>query len=146
MTSLSGEVAAMLAILGQGPGAGQVREFVDSFEVDVEEDRDDDGADEELYLVLADAGVELSFTGGELTAIFVFLDGDDEHERYRTPDALVDGLSIDGGRDEVRTAFGAPVRSREGYDLFAVDERFLHVEYLDGRPRLLTVMLRDVAA
>lgn len=146
MTAIGGDVTTYLEILGLAPDAPRVAAFVDAFDVEVEVEGDemDLGGEQETYIVLADAGVELNFTDGELTAIFAYLDGDDEHEPFRTPETLVDGLTFHEDREGIRAVLGAPKREAGGYDLFAIGDRFLHVEYTDGRARMVTAMLRDV--
>lgn len=71
MSAITGDVTTYLEILGLAPDAAQVAAFVDAFDVEVEEDEIDLDGEQETYLILADAGVDLNFTDGELTAIFV---------------------------------------------------------------------------
>ncbi|WP_144720368.1 hypothetical protein [Agrococcus jejuensis] len=146
MTAITGEVATYLEILGLAPDAPRVSAFVDAFGVDVEVDEMELGGEQERYVILADAGVELNFTDGELTAIFAYLDGDDEHEPFRTPGSLIDGLTLEEDRDGIRAVLGAPMRQAGGYDFYAVGDRFLHVEYADDHARMITALLRDPLA
>jgi hypothetical protein len=146
MSTIAGDITRFLAILGESPDASAVTAFVDSFEVEVEEDEMELGDEVETYLILADAGVELNFTDGVLTAVFAYVEGDDEHEAFRDAPSLVDGLTLTEDRDGIRAVLGTPVRSTDAFDLFQVGDRFLHVEYADERPRMLTALLEDVGA
>ena len=140
---LTGEITTMLAALGQQEfdegGLGLLGLVGPTYE--------DEAYPGELYRTFPRMGAAVNYeetdTGMVAQTVFVYLEARDGAEPYPTPDRLIDGLALtSAGREAIRARLGEPVLAKDGFDAFAVGERYLHVEYrADGSPAMVTAMI-----
>ncbi|WP_375000982.1 hypothetical protein [Aeromicrobium sp. CTD01-1L150] len=140
---LTGEITTVLGALGQGiydeGGLSLFGLAGATYE--------DDEFPGELYRTFTPHGIAVQYEGDDsemlAQAVFVYLEARDGADPYPTPDGLIGGLPLSGAsRDDVRAHLGEPERTADGFDAFAVDGRFLHVEYgTNGTVSMVTAML-----
>lgn len=99
----------------------------------------------DLFITFPEGGVSVNYEGDEpqAVAVFVFIQPTERVDAYPAPDQLISGLRLStAGRADVAEHFGEPARSGGAFDVFAVDDRFLHFEYSsEGQLKMVTAVL-----
>lgn len=141
--AITGEVTTMLGALGQGEydeGGLRLLGLVGPT-------YEDDAFPGELYRTFPRMGAAVNYeetdVGMIAQAVFVYLEARDGAEPYPTPDRLIDGLALtNADREDVRARLGEPILVKDGFDAFAIGERYLHIEYsADGSPTMITALI-----
>ena len=104
--------------------------------------------DGELFITYPEGGISVSYEGEDeeqqAVAVFVHIQPSDDAGAYPAPDQLFEGLQLSAAeRADVAAHFGEPVHSGGAFDVFAVNDRYVHFEYgANGDLIMLTAMLR----
>lgn len=148
MTTVSGEIAVLLDVLGHREGDSHVLQAIVLVGPRMEVSEYDFDGEKSKYYVFKDAGTELLFEDGVLASVMVRTqpDPDDEtYGQYPRPAALVEGLSATAERSEVTAFLGEPERSGPSFDRYQVNGRYLHFEFgPNGRVARISALLDPV--
>lgn len=144
MTTVTGEIAALLDVLGCRTGDNQVLHAMTvigclDFKMDIEK-FDFDG-EKSTHFIFKPAGTDLVFENDILEMIMVRTQPDYQDEAYRLyprPEALVDGLSSTATRAEVTALLGNPERVGPNFDRYEVNQHYLHFEF-DSNGRVVSL-------
>lgn len=133
MTTVTGEAAVMLGVLGRRKGDDRILDVVALVGPDMEVDEfaSDDGG-RTTYFAFPPTGTDLIFKNDLLVSVMVRTQPDLQDESYGLyprPAALIEGLSGTAGRAEVKAFMGAPERVGPNFDVYEVNERYLHFEF-----------------
>lgn len=141
MTTISGDLAVMLDVLGRRQGDSRILDAIALVGPDMEvEEFDFDGA-KSTYFTFKPAGTDLLFEDDVLASVMVRTRPDDQDETYGLyprPTALVDGLSATATRAEVTALLGDPERVGPSFDRYEVNNRYLHFEF-DSSSRIAKI-------
>ena len=148
MTTVTGEVAVLLDVLGCRKGDSRILEAIALVGPGMEVEEFDSDSEKSTYFVFRPAGTELLFENDVLVAVMVRTQPDAQHPgygRYPRPTALIDGLSPTATRAEVTAFLGAPERTGRAFDRYEVNEHYLHVEFApNGGIGMLSALLEPV--
>jgi hypothetical protein len=138
---LTGKVVRLAYGLGRSPLS---REVVDMIGLADEPHRvthvDEFGR---THLRGADPGLVLVVEDDVVTEVVVRTRPVDGEPAYPLADALVDGITGDATRAEVRERFGRPMGTTPELDAFELDGYLQHAYYVDDRLVRLVLVLRE---
>lgn len=132
MTTVTGEMAVMLGVLGRRQGDDRILDAISLVGPTMEVDEDDIDGEKSTYFLFKPAGTEMVFEDDVLEMIMVRTQPDDldpSFGLYPRPAALVEGISPTATRAEVTAFLGAPERVGPSFDRFEANGRYLHFEY-----------------
>ncbi|MEU7524109.1 hypothetical protein AB0A74_00060 [Saccharothrix sp. NPDC042600] len=148
MTTITGEMAVMLDVLGNRQGDDRILDAIALVGPRMEVEEFDFDGEKSTYFTFKPAGTELLFEDDVLVSIMVRTQRDDQDETYGVyprPSALVEGLSPTATRAEVAAFLGRPERVGPNFDRYEVNERYLYFEFdPDGRVTRLSALLEPV--
>ncbi|QBS39456.1 hypothetical protein [Nocardia sp. CS682] len=148
MSIVTGEVAAMLNVLGLRKGDNRILDVIVLLGPEMEVEDFDWGDVQSTYYLFRRAGTELLFEDEVLVSAIVRTLPDSADETYRPyprPGALLEGLSPNATRSEVTALLGQPERAGPNFDRYEVNNRYLHFEFDPaGRVAKLSALLEPV--
>ncbi|WP_112264046.1 hypothetical protein [Lentzea terrae] len=148
MTTVSGEIAVMLDVLGHRKGDSRILDAIVLIGPKMEVSEYDFDGEKSTYYVFKDAGTELLFEDDVLASIMVRTQPDPEDEtygQYPRPGELVEGLSATATRSEVTAFLGNPERTGPSFDRYQTNNRYLHFEFgPNGRVARISALLEPV--
>jgi hypothetical protein len=142
----SGDLATYLRASGAAPGSADLAAAMAIVGGDFTVDDTPYTGPGDHYLVAPTGEVAILIQRNIATAIFLRIRGGEGFEPYSRVSGLFPGSTTAPAREEIRGLFGEPMRSAAAYDLFEVDDRFVHVEYDAEGLSLVTVMDQDPLA
>lgn len=147
MTSpkLTGTITTFLTALNHPELDEEVQTVISVLGESYETETYNDTGVEEKYLSAPEQGVELLLDDGILNTIFIYATPTDENEVFSDWEGLIDGLNEDSTREEIRAIVGDPVKTATLYDLYQVEDRFIHFQFDESSQHLnkLTLMAKD---
>ncbi|MBN6037785.1 hypothetical protein [Amycolatopsis sp. 195334CR] len=148
MTTVTGEMAVLLGVLGYRQGDSRILEAIALVGPGLQVEEFDFDGEKSTYFTFKPAGTDLLFENDVLVSAMVRTQQDSQdgtYGLYPRPDALVDGLSPTASRAEVGALLGPPERSGPNFDRFRVNNHYLHVEFgADNRIARLSALLEPV--
>lgn len=132
MTTVTGEMASMLDVLGSRQGDDRILEVIGLLSPDMEVEEFDFDGEKSTYFTFKAAGTDLLFENEVLVSIMVRTQPDSQDSTYGSyprPTALIEGLSPTATRNEVAALLGDPERVGPDFDRYEVGNRYLHVEF-----------------
>ncbi|MGP4028842.1 hypothetical protein [Actinomadura sp. 3N407] len=148
MTTVTGEVALLLDVLGRWQGDSQILEAIALVGPEMEVEEFDLDSEKSTYFIFKPAGTDLLFENNVLVSVMVRTqpDGQDPgYGQYPRPTALIDGLSPTATRAEVAAFLGTPERTGRTFDRYEVNKRYLHFEFEpNGRIGKLSALLEPI--
>ncbi|MDA2808400.1 hypothetical protein [Nocardiopsis suaedae] len=148
MTTVTGEAALLLDVLGHRKGDRRILDAIALLGPQTErEDFDFDG-EKSTYLIFKPAGTDLLFENDVLVSITVRTHHDDhdpDYAPYPRPKALIDGLPPTATRAETAALLGPPERTGPNFDRYEANKRYLHFEFEpNGRISKLSALLEPI--
>jgi hypothetical protein len=148
MTTVTGEVALLLDVLGRRQGDSRILEAIALVGPAMEVEEFDFDGEKSTYFIFKPAGTDLLFENNVLVSVMVRTqpDGQDPgYGLYPRPTALIDGLSPTATRAEVTAFLGTPERTGPNFDRYEVNKRYLHFEFEpDGRISKFSALLEPI--
>lgn len=148
MTTVTGEMAVMLNVLGFRQGDSRILEAIALVGPDMEVEEFDFDGEKSTYFTFKRTGTDLLFENDVLVSVMVRTQPDSQDETYGLyprPAALVDGLSPTATRAEVAALLGNPERVGPNFDRYEVNTRYLHFEFdSNGRITKLSALLEPI--
>ena len=148
MTTVTGEIAVLLDVLGHRQGDSRILEAIVLVGPRMEVVKWDFDGEQSTTYAFKPAGTDLLFENDVLVSVMVRTqpDSQDEtHGLYPRPAALVDGLSPTATRAEVTACLGSPERVGPNFDRYEVNNRYLHFEFgSNGRLARLSTLLEPI--
>lgn len=148
MTTVTGEMAVMLGVLGYRRGDGRVLEAIALVGPKMQVEEFDFDGDKSTYLTFKPAGTDLLFEEDVLVSVMVRTQPDSQdatYGLYPRPAALIDGLPPTATRAEVAALLGDPERVGPSFDRYEVDKRHLHFEFdSNGRVAKVSALLEPI--
>ncbi|MFF3228151.1 hypothetical protein ACFYV7_35525 [Nocardia suismassiliense] len=148
MPIVTGEMAAMLNVLGLRKGDNRILDVIVLVGPSMEVEQFDFGDVQSTYYLFRQAGTELLFENEVLVSAMVRTQPDSEDETYALyprPDNLLEGLSPTATRTEVTALLGQPERTGPNFDRYEVNDHYLHFEFdAAGRVAKLSALLEPV--
>lgn len=147
MTTVTGEMAVMLNVLGLRQGDDRILDVIVLVGPKMEVEEFDWEDERSTYFIFRPAGTDLLFENDVLVSAMVRTQPDSEDDAYGVyprPNRLVDGLSPTATRAEVAARLGKPERTGPNFDRYEVNGRYLHFEFNDGRIAKLSALLEPV--
>ncbi|MFI9402035.1 hypothetical protein [Nocardia sp. NPDC052316] len=148
MPIVTGEMAAMLNVLGLRQGDKRILDVIVLLGPEMEVEHADWGEVQSTYYLFRRAGTELLFEDELLVSAMVRTQPDSEDETYGLyprPDNLLEGLSPNATRTEVTAVLGQPERTGPNFDRYEVNDHYLHFEFdAAGRIARLSALLEPV--
>ncbi|CAM4483090.1 hypothetical protein NONI108955_33715 [Nocardia ninae] len=148
MSIVTGEMAAMLNVLGLRKGDNRILDVIVLVGPEMEVEDFDWGDVQSTYYLFRRAGTELLFEDEVLVSAMVRTqpDGEDEtYGLYPRPGELLEGLSPTATRTEVAAALGKPERTGPNFDRYEINDHYLHFEFdAAGRVAKLSALLEPV--
>ncbi|MFC7403983.1 hypothetical protein [Georgenia alba] len=95
--------------------------------------------------VASEGGTEFMFEDGVLHSVLLHGPGSQDGA-YPRPSALIDGLSLDSGREQLEFVLGEPHRSTPGYVKYKVGDCFVNFTFADDVVKDVQVQRTDVGA
>lgn len=145
MTTVTGEMAVMLDVLGYRKGDGRILEAIILVGPKMEVTEHDFDGETSTHYLFKPAGTELVFENDVLEMVMVRTQPDSQdatYGLYPRPAALVDGLSATATRAEVAAFLGDPERVGPSFDRYEVNKRYLHFEFdSNGRVAKISALL-----
>jgi hypothetical protein len=141
MTTVTGEIAVLLGVLGHRQGDSRILEAIILVGPDMAVEEFNFDGEKLTYFTFRSAGTDLIFENDVVVSVTVRTQPDSQDETYGLyprPAALVDGLSPIATRAEVAALLGAPERVGPNFDRYEANERFLHFEF-DSKSRVAKV-------
>src|SRR5437016_7017709 len=132
MTTVTGEMAVLLDVLGNRKGDSRILEAIVLVGPTMEVEEFDFGGEKSTYYIFKPAGTDLAFENDVLEMVMVRTQPDSQDETYGLyprPAALVDGLSPTATRAEVTAFLGNPERVGPNFDRYEVNKHYLHFEF-----------------
>lgn len=142
---LTGTITTFLVALNHPEVDEEVQTVIGVLGESYETETYNDTEVEEKYLSAPAQGLELLLNDGILNTIFIYAAPTDENEVFSDWEGLIDGLNGDSAREEIRSILGEPVKTATLYDLYQLEDRFIHFEFDESSQRLnkLTLMAKD---
>lgn len=142
MTTVTGEIAVMLGVLGLRKSDDRILDVVALVgpDMEVEEFDADDGV-RSTYFIFTPTGTDMLFKNDFLVSVMIRTQPDiqdDTYGLYPRPGVLVDGLSATARRAEVTAFLGAPERVGPNFDVYEFNKRCLHFEF-DSNSRVARI-------
>lgn len=148
MTTITGEMAVMLDVLGYRLGDDRILKAIILVGPRMEVEEFDFDGEQSKYYTFKPAGTDLLFENTVLVSAMVRTQPDSQDETYGLyprPTALIDGLSPTATREEVTAFLGAPERVGPDFDRYEVNERYLHFQFdANGRVARVTALLEPI--
>ncbi|WP_232661984.1 hypothetical protein [Pseudonocardia sp. TRM90224] len=148
MTTVAGEIAVLLGVLGLRKGDDRILDAVALVGPKMEVEELDFDGERSTYYCFRPAGTDLLFENDLLVAAIVrtrTAPGDEGYGLYPRPTELVEGLSPTATRAEVAAMLGHPERAGSGFDRYEVNGHYLHFEFAaDGRATKVSALLDPV--
>lgn len=139
MTTITGDMAVMLDVLGLHQGDNRILDVVVLAGPAMDVDECDFDGEKSTHFVFKPTGTEIVFENDIVEMVMVRTRPDQQDASFRVYPrlaALVDGLDpATATRAEVIEFLGKPVRVDAGFEQYAVNGRYLHVEY-DAEDRI----------
>jgi hypothetical protein len=148
MTTVTGEAAVLLGVLGHRQGDSRILEAIALVGPAMEVEEFDFDGEKSTYFIFKPAGTDLLFEDDVLVSIMVRTQPDSQDETYGVyprPAALVDGLRPTATRAEVTALLGRPERVGPNFDRYEANRHYLHFEF-DSHDRVakLSTLLEPV--
>ncbi|WP_149261923.1 hypothetical protein [Actinomadura sp. K4S16] len=144
MTTVTGEIAVLLDVLGRRQGDDRILDAVALVGPTMEVEEFDFDGEKSTYYIFKPAGTDLIFEDKVLVSAMVRTQPDPQdaaYGLYPRPTALVDGLSPTATRAEVTAFLGTPERVGPSFDRYQVNEHYLHFEFdQNGRTARITAL------
>ncbi|ACU37659.1 hypothetical protein KCV87_01430 [Actinosynnema pretiosum subsp. pretiosum] len=148
MTTVSGEAAVFLDVLGHRQGDSRILEAITLVGPAMEVEELDFDGERSVYFIFKPAGTDLLFEDDVLVSAMVRTQPDAQdpsYGLYPRPEALVAGLPAVAARHEVSALLGAPERSGPAFDRYRANGRYLHFEFdPDDRVARISALLEAV--
>jgi hypothetical protein len=148
MTTITGEMAVMLDVLGYRQGDSRILDAIALVGPDMMVEEFDFDGEKSTYFTFKPAGTDLLFENDVLVSVIVRTQPDSQDETYGLyprPAALVDGLSPTATRAEVTALLGDPERVGPNFDRYEVNKRYLHFEFdSNSRVAKLSALLEPI--
>lgn len=148
MTTVTGEMAVMLDVLGHRQGDSRILDAIALVGPTMEVTEHDFDGEKSTHFIFKPAGTELVFENDVLDMVMVRTQPDSQDETfglYPRPAALVDGLSPTATRAEVTAFLGRPEREGADFDRYEVNNRYLHFEFdSNSRVTKLSALLEAI--
>jgi len=148
MTTVTGEMAVLLDVLGNRKGDSRILEAIVLVGPTMEVEEFDFGGEKSTYYIFKPAGTDLAFENDVLEMVMVRTQPDSQDETYGLyprPAALVDGLSPTATRAEVTAFLGNPERVGPNFDRYEVNKHYLHFEFdSNSRVARLSALLEPI--
>lgn len=141
MTTVTGEMAVMLDVLGYHQGDSRILEAIALVGPAMEVEEFDFDGEKSTHFLFKPSGTELAFENDVLEMVMVRTQPDSQDETYGLyprPAALIDGLSSTASRAEVTAFLGDPERVGPDFDRYEVNKRYLHFEF-DSNSRVAKI-------
>lgn len=147
MTTVTGEIAVMLEVLGCRRDDDRILEAIILVGPDFEITEHDFDGEKSTHYLFKPNGTEMVFENDVLEMIQVRTQPDSQDPTfglYPRPAALVDGLSATAGRANVTAFLGDPERVGPNFDRYQVNKHYLHFEF-DSNSRVAKISALLVA-
>jgi hypothetical protein len=148
MTTVTGEMAVLLDVLGYGQGDSRILEAIALVGPGMEVEKFDFDGEKSTYFIFKPAGTELLFEDDVLVSVMVRTQSDEQDETYGLyprPAALICGLPPTATRAEVMSLLGRPERVGPNFDRYEVNKRHLHFEFAsNGRVAMISALLEPI--
>ncbi len=148
MTTVTGEMAVLLDVLGYRQGDSRILDAIALLRPDMKVEEFDFDGEKSTYFTFKSAGTDLLFENDVLVSVMVRTqpDGQDgTYGLYPRPATLVDGLSSTATRAEVTALLGDPERVGQNFDRYKVNKRYLHFEFdSNSRVAMLSALLEPI--
>lgn len=148
MTTVTGEMAVLLDVLGYRQGDSRILEAIALVGPDMTVEELDFDGEKSTYFIFKPAGTDLLFENDVLVSAMVRTQPDsqdDTYGLYPRPTALVDGLSPTATRAEVAALLGNPERGGPNFDRYEVNKRYLHFEFAsNNRVARISALLEPI--
>lgn len=148
MTTVTGEMAVMLDVLGYRQGDARILDAIALVGPTMEVTKYDFDGEKSTYFLFKPAGTDLVFENDVLEMVMVRTRPDSQdatYGLYPRPAALIDGLAPTATRAEVTAFLGNPERVGPSFDRYAVNNRYLHFEFgSNGRVAKVSALLEPI--
>src|ERR1043165_1046468 len=119
MTTVTGEMATLLDVLGYRQGDSRILEAIALVGPDMAVENVDFDGEKSTYFIFKPAGTDLLFEKDTLVSVMVRTQSDEQDETYGLyprPAALIEGLPATATRPEVTAFLGQPERVEPNFD------------------------------
>jgi hypothetical protein len=146
MTTITGEMAVMLSVIGYRQGDSRILDAIALVGPEMEVMEFDADGEKSTYFIFKSSGTDLLFEDDILEMIMVRTGPDSDDETYGTyprPAALIEGLSPTATRTEVTEFLGEPERVGPDFDRYEVNNHYLRFRFdPDGRVAQISAQLQ----